>query len=133
MADPGFYPHAPDRVDVRETHVSWVFLAGDRAFKLRKPVVFPFLDYGTPERRRHMCEEEVRLGRRLAPSLYRGVRAVVSHGAGQALAGADDPHASKTWWKRSGSTSRTHSPRGCGHTPSRRRRCGGWHVVSGVS
>ena len=93
MADPGFYPHGPDRVDVCETHVSWVFLAGDRAFKLRKPVVFPFLDYGTPERRRHMCEEEVRLGRRLAPSLYRGVRAVVSQGVGHALAGADNPHA----------------------------------------
>jgi aminoglycoside phosphotransferase family enzyme/predicted kinase len=93
MADPGFYPDSPDRVDVRETHVSWVFLAGERALKLRKQVVFPFLDYGTPERRRHMAEEEVRLGRRLAPALYRGVRAVVPRGSGYALADAGDPNA----------------------------------------
>ena len=65
-----FYPRPPDRVDVRETHISWVFLAGDRAYKLKKPLVLPFLDYGTPERRREMCREEVRLNRRLAPDLY---------------------------------------------------------------
>jgi uncharacterized protein len=89
MADPRFYPDSPDDVDVRETHISWVFLAGDRAFKLRKAVVFPFLDYGTPERRRRMCEEEVRLGRRLAPDLYAGVRAVVTRDGGFGLAPAD--------------------------------------------
>jgi aminoglycoside phosphotransferase family enzyme len=44
---------------VRETHISWVFLAGDRAYKLKKPLVLPFLDYGTPQRRREMCEQEV--------------------------------------------------------------------------
>ena len=64
-------------VEVCETHISWVFLTGDRAYKLRKAVVFPFLDYGTPERRRHMCEEELRLGKRFAPGLYLGLRAVV--------------------------------------------------------
>ena len=46
-----------------ETHISRVFVAGDRAYKLKKPVVLPFLDYGTPARRRRMCEEEVRLNR----------------------------------------------------------------------
>ena len=86
MARPGFYDHAPARVDVRETHISWVFLAGDRAFKLRKAVVFPFLDYGTPERRLHMCEEEMRLGRRLAPDLYLALHGVVPRGDGFALA-----------------------------------------------
>jgi uncharacterized protein len=89
MADPGFYPGRPPTVEVRETHISWVFLAGERAFKLRKAVVFPFLDYGTPDRRRHMCEEEVTLGRRLAPALYLGVRAVVSRDGGFALAEAE--------------------------------------------
>ena len=88
MAQPAFYAHAPADVRLHETHISWVFLAGDRAFKLRKAVVFPFLDYGTPERRRHMCEEEVRLGRRLAPDLYLGVRAVVPREDGFALAEA---------------------------------------------
>lgn len=81
-----FYPHRPETVEVVETHISWVFLAGDRVFKLRKPVVFPFLDYGTPERRRHMCEEEVRLGRRLAPNVYVGVRPLLERdGTGWAL------------------------------------------------
>ena len=74
MRAPAFYPDRPARVEVVESHISWVFLVGDRAYKLRKPVVFPFLDYGTAERRRAMCEEEVRLGRRLAPDLYLGVR-----------------------------------------------------------
>ena len=88
MAEPGFYPDGAGRVEVRETHISWVFLTGELAFKLRKAVVFPFLDYGTPQRRRHMCEEEVRLGRRLAPALYLGVQAVVPRDGGFALADA---------------------------------------------
>ena len=77
MRSPSFYPHGPDAVEVVESHISWVFLAGDLAFKLRKPVVFPFLDYGTADRRRELSEEEVRLGRRLAPRLYMGVRPLV--------------------------------------------------------
>ena len=89
MAEPGFYPDPPERVDVHETHISWVFLTDELAFKLRKAVVFPFLDYGTPQRRRHMCEEEMRLGRRLAPTLYLGVRAVVTSDGGFELADAE--------------------------------------------
>lgn len=58
---------------VIETHISWVLLAERFAYKLKKPVRLPFLDYSTPERRLHFCEEEVRLNRRLAPSLYLGV------------------------------------------------------------
>lgn len=56
-------------VEVRETHISWVLLAGERAYKLKKPLVLPFLDYGTPGRRREMCKEEVRLNSRLAPEI----------------------------------------------------------------
>lgn len=85
LTDPGFYPHRPAKVEVVETHVSWVFLAGDLVYKLKRPVRFPFLDYSTPERRRRMCEEEVRLGRRLAPSLYLGVRPIVRRDGGLAL------------------------------------------------
>jgi aminoglycoside phosphotransferase family enzyme/predicted kinase len=88
MSQRAFYEHAPADVELHETHISWVFLTGDRAFKLRKPVVFPFLDYGTTERRRHMCEEELRLGLRLAPDLYLGLRAVIPRGDGFALAEA---------------------------------------------
>ena len=85
MRAPAFYPDRPSRVEVVESHISWVFLAGDRAYKLRKPVVFPFLDYGTAERRREMCEEEVRLGRRLAPDLYLGVRPLTQAAGGWEL------------------------------------------------
>jgi uncharacterized protein len=58
------------RADVIETHISWVLLAGDHAYKVKKPVRLPFVDYSTLQARRHFCEEEVRLNRRLAPSLY---------------------------------------------------------------
>jgi aminoglycoside phosphotransferase family enzyme/predicted kinase len=80
-------------VPVRETHISWVFLAGERAYKLKKPIVLAFLDYGTPERRRRMCAEEVRLNRRLASDTYLGVRAIVPTAAGLELAQDDDPRA----------------------------------------
>ena len=56
-----------------ETHISWVLLAGELAYKIKKPVRLPFVDYGTLAARRICCEEEVRLNRRLAPSIYLGV------------------------------------------------------------
>ncbi len=90
---PDFYPGRLDEVVVRETHISWVFLAGDRAYKLKKPVVMPFLDYGTPHRRRDMCREEVRLNRRLAPDIYLGVRSVAAVDGELVLSDDDDPEA----------------------------------------
>jgi aminoglycoside phosphotransferase family enzyme/predicted kinase len=93
LARPEFYPHEPAGVEVRETHGSWVFLAGERAYKLKKPLVLPFLDYGTAERRREMCREEVRLNRRLAPDVYLGVRSVAATPAGLELASERDPRA----------------------------------------
>src|SRR5579862_5979142 len=93
LARPESYPHRPAAVEVRETHISWVFLAGERAYKLKKPLVLDFLDYGTAERRRGMCREEVRLGRRLAPDIYLGVRGVAWTGDGVELTGEDDTRA----------------------------------------
>src|SRR5512133_408173 len=93
LARSDFYLGRPGRVGVRETHVSWVFLAGDRAYKLKKPVVLPFLDYGTPERRREMCREEVRLNRRLGSDLYLGVRGIAATAEGFVLAEEEDPRA----------------------------------------
>lgn len=92
MLEPGFYPHAPALVELRETHISWVFLAGDLAYKVKKPLVLPFLDYGTIERRREMCREEVRLNRRLAPQIYRRVVGI-ARDEGYSLVGEDDPDA----------------------------------------
>jgi aminoglycoside phosphotransferase family enzyme/predicted kinase len=79
--------------EVHETHISWVCLAGDRAYKLKKSVRLPFVDYGTPARRHAMCEEEVRLNRRLAPGRYLGIQAVVPTEDGVALAPAYAPDA----------------------------------------
>jgi len=74
--------HDVDVVDSRETHMAWVFLAGDRVYKLKKPVRFPFLDYGTLDARRRVCNEEVRLNRRLAPDVYLGVARLTVEGDG---------------------------------------------------
>ena len=72
--------HPVDAVEVRQTHISVVFLAGPHAYKIKKPVDLGFLDFSTPERRRHFCEQEVRLNRRLAPSVYLGVVPVTFDG-----------------------------------------------------
>ena len=58
---------------VIETHRSWVYFVGDRVYKRKKPVRTGFLDFSSPEARRAACEEEVRLGRRVAPDVYLGV------------------------------------------------------------
>lgn len=76
MADPSFYPHPADRFAIRETHISIVFLAGDWAYKLKKPVDFGFLDFRTLPARRHFCEREVVLNQRLSHGVYAGVASV---------------------------------------------------------
>jgi len=68
--------HGVEAVERVETHVSEVFLAGDRALKLKRAVVFPYLDFSTVDKRRAACEAEARINRRTAPSLYKGVVAV---------------------------------------------------------
>ncbi|MHB1568266.1 MAG: bifunctional aminoglycoside phosphotransferase/ATP-binding protein [Solirubrobacteraceae bacterium] len=80
-------------MEVRETHISWVFLAGDRAYKLKKPIVLEFVDYGTAARRRRMCEAEVALNRRLAPDVYLGVRGVALASGHARLTDPEDPEA----------------------------------------
>ncbi len=70
LRDPARYPHPVDRVELVETHISWVLLAGAFAYKIKKPIVLPFLDYGTVDKRRSCCEAELRLNRRFAPQLY---------------------------------------------------------------
>ncbi len=76
------YPHTVTEVRSIQTHISVVFLAGPYAYKVKKPVKFGFLDFSTLERRRHFCREEVRLNRRLAPSLYHGVVPIVASPTG---------------------------------------------------
>jgi aminoglycoside phosphotransferase family enzyme/predicted kinase len=82
LATPSFYPHRPAAVRHHETHLSHVFVAGPFAFKLKKSVRFSFADFATVERRRAVCEDEVRLNRRLCAPLYLGVREVVRRADG---------------------------------------------------
>lgn len=86
MARPQFYPHPVESVERRETHISVVFLAGERVYKIKKPVALDFLDFGSLDRRRRLCREEVRLNRRLTEGVYLGVAAVVASGNRLALA-----------------------------------------------
>ncbi len=78
-------------IEVHQTHISAVFLAGGFAYKIKKPVALGFLDYSTIERRRHFCEEEVRLNRRLAPEVYLGVVPIVRRGGELRVEGTGDP------------------------------------------
>ena len=75
---------------VIETHMSWVFLSERRAFKLKKPVRLPYVDYTTLERRRQSCENELRLGRRLAADVYEAVVPLVATPHGLAVGGAGE-------------------------------------------
>jgi aminoglycoside phosphotransferase family enzyme len=90
LSEPTAYLHAVDTVDVRQTHISAVFLAGPYAYKVKKPVNLGFLDFTTLERRRHFCEEEVRLNRRLAPGVYLGVVRITRTTAGLRIEGEGD-------------------------------------------
>jgi uncharacterized protein len=77
LLQPSAYPHAvSEPIRLVETHISWVLLTGDYAYKVKKPLRLSFLDYSTLDRRRSLCEEEVRLNRRHAPDLYLGVSAI---------------------------------------------------------
>ena len=73
LLDPRCYPHAVDRVEWIETHASWLLLAGDFAYKIKKQITLPFLDYGTLARREAFCRAELVLNHRLAPDLYLAV------------------------------------------------------------
>jgi len=78
-------------VTLIETHISWVLLTTTLALKLKKPVQLPFLDFRTPEQRRHFALQELRLNRRLAPRLYRAVLAVRGSTAAPRFDGAGEP------------------------------------------
>jgi aminoglycoside phosphotransferase family enzyme len=86
----GSYRPAPSEVVARETHMSWVFLAGQDAYKLKKPVRFSYLDFSTLARREAACLAEVALNRRLAPDVYLGVVPLTDE-QGLALGGAGAP------------------------------------------
>jgi uncharacterized protein len=87
MTRPDFYPHHPRTVELVQTHISFVFIAGDYVYKVKKPVNFGFLDFTTLEKRKFYCEEELRLNKRLAPSIYLDVVPIGEDGQGHLSAG----------------------------------------------
>ncbi len=77
---PETYPHPVTDIKMIQTHASWVFLSGDFAYKFKKPVNFGFMDFSTLAKRKYYCEQELKLNRRLAPTLYLDVLPVYQHG-----------------------------------------------------
>lgn len=90
MIDGAAFPHPVTKLEARETHISWIVLTGPYAYKIKKPVRFPFLDASTLERRRWLCEEELRLNRRFAPDLYVDVVPIARDG-GRLVVGGNGP------------------------------------------
>lgn len=90
LGAPEAYAPRPASVETIETHMSYVFLAGARALKLKKPVSYPFLDFSTLDARARDCAEELRLNRRLAPDVYLGVVPLVAQGGRLSLGGAGE-------------------------------------------
>jgi aminoglycoside phosphotransferase family enzyme len=92
LSRPEAYGSASGRVETVETHMSWVFLTEEFAHKLKKPVRYDFLDFRSLEARRHSCEEEIRLNRRLAPEVYIETIPLVADAAGDLnLGGEGEP------------------------------------------
>ena len=87
LLDPAAYDHPVAAVELLETHISWLLLTGEYAYKIKKPVDFGFLDFSTLAQRRHYCQEELRLNRRLAPALYLAVVAITGSPAAPRLSG----------------------------------------------
>lgn len=73
LLNPEFYDHPVTAVELIETHISWIFLAGEFAYKVKKPVNLGFLDFSTLQKRQYFCNEELRLNRRIAPQFYLAV------------------------------------------------------------
>jgi uncharacterized protein len=90
LLSPRAYPHGVRAVELIETHVSWVLLTGEFAYKIKRPVQYPFVDQRSLERRQFLCHEEVRLNRRFAPELYLGVCPITAR-AGEAKVEGSGP------------------------------------------
>lgn len=91
MLIPASYAHPVTAVELIETHISCVFLTDDYVYKLKKPVVLDFVDFGSLKRRHFFCEEEIRLNRPWAPDVYLGVVPITDEGGTITVDGAGTP------------------------------------------
>ena len=80
LLSPAAYPHPVEDIQLIETHISWIILTGDYAYKIKKPVNLGFLDFSDLDKREYFCNEELRLNRRTAPAIYRSVLPIVMLG-----------------------------------------------------
>lgn len=90
LLKPEAYPHPVSSIELIQTHISWVILTGSFAYKIKKSLHLDFLDFSTLERRRYFCEEELRLNRRMAPSLYLGVVPICNSDDNPSVGGEGD-------------------------------------------
>ncbi len=72
-------PGSCSDLTLKETHISWIIMSDDYAFKIKRPVKYTFLDFSTPEKRKHFCKEELKLNRRLAPEMYLDILPVTNN------------------------------------------------------
>jgi aminoglycoside phosphotransferase family enzyme len=91
LLDPRAYPDIPEQVELVQTQISCVFLAGEFVYKVKKPVEMGFLDYSTLEKRLFFCRKEVELNRRLCPDAYLGVMPVTRENGAYRIGGAGEP------------------------------------------
>jgi aminoglycoside phosphotransferase family enzyme/predicted kinase len=91
LLDPAAYPHPTAEIRLVETHISWVLLTGPFAYKVKKPVSFGFVDYGTLDLRRRSCEGEVRVSGRFAPDLYVGTVPITGSFESPTVGGSGEP------------------------------------------
>lgn len=88
---PAAYPWRPATIELIETHVSWVLLAGDRVVKIKRPVAYPFVDFRELANRHRSCQDEVRLNRRLTDGVYLDVVPIVQTADGVRVGGEGEP------------------------------------------
>jgi aminoglycoside phosphotransferase family enzyme len=82
MLKPDFYPHKPENIELIQTHISYIFIAGDLVYKVKKAVDFGFLDFTTLGKRKYYCDEEVRLNQRFAHGVYLDVVRIIEDSEG---------------------------------------------------
>lgn len=91
LQNPTVYPHPVDTIKIMQTHISWVILTGQFAYKIKKPVHFNFLDYSTLDKRHHYCQEELKLNKTCAAPLYKAVVPLYGSAASPSFTPNDKP------------------------------------------
>ncbi|NOQ90232.1 MAG: aminoglycoside phosphotransferase, partial [Gammaproteobacteria bacterium] len=90
MLKPEVYDHPAKNIELIETHISWVILTGDYAYKIKKPVNFGFLNFSTLEKRHTYCKQELKLNRRLAATIYLEVVSITGTQNRPVISGSGD-------------------------------------------